>query len=63
MFSAENNQRLLVGESWPNAEWAFVLGWLLPVLDVNQSVRGPKPLERIWHSGEVCRALDAFFGH
>jgi hypothetical protein len=51
MFTAVNNQCSLIGFLSSSAKRA-ILG-LLAVLNVNHSVRRPKPLKTIWRSSEI----------
>jgi hypothetical protein len=53
-----NNQRVFIGFIYRQTKGTFVIGRLLPVLDVDQSVRRPKMLERVRDARQVSRRLD-----
>jgi hypothetical protein len=46
-FTSIDNQAILVATSWCQAKWTLISWRLLPVLNVDQTVRSPKALKII----------------
>jgi hypothetical protein len=47
----EDDQCVLVGLARTKTEWAFIVRWLLPGLQVDQTMRSPEPLKVVLQRG------------
>jgi hypothetical protein len=63
MNPAMNDQALFIGFIGCQTKWAFVISWLLAVLNVNHAVWSPEVLKGVWNSWQLTRELHPWFSH